>query len=47
MSELLNNLLQEEDKVLHKELSYKVIGLAMKVHRELGGGFLDVFMRTH
>jgi|SRR5205809_7376890 GxxExxY protein len=25
----------------HKQLSYKVIGLAMEVHRKLGGGFLE------
>lgn len=25
----------------HKDLSYKVIGLAMEVHRKLGGGFLE------
>jgi GxxExxY protein len=25
----------------HKRLSYKVIGLAMEVHRKLGGGFLE------
>jgi GxxExxY protein len=30
-----------DDKVLHKELSYKIIGLAMKIHNELGGGFLE------
>jgi GxxExxY protein len=41
MADLLNNLLQEEDKLLHKELSYKIIGLAMKVHNTLGGGFLE------
>ncbi len=41
MSELLKNLLQEEDKLLHKELSYKTVGLAMKVHSSLGGGFLE------
>lgn len=25
----------------HKDLSYKIIGLAMEVHRKLGGGFLE------
>ena len=25
----------------HKQLSYKIIGLAMEVHRKLGGGFLE------
>lgn len=25
----------------HKDLSYKVVGLAMEVHRKLGGGFLE------
>ncbi|NJM53402.1 MAG: GxxExxY protein [Blastocatellia bacterium] len=30
-----------DDKFLHKELSYKIVGLAMEVHRKLGGGFLE------
>ena len=28
-------------KVIYKDLSYKIIGLAMRVHRELGNGFLE------
>ncbi|MBP9664338.1 MAG: GxxExxY protein [Pyrinomonadaceae bacterium] len=30
-----------EEKVLYKELSYKIVGLAFEVHRELGFGFLE------
>jgi len=31
----------DTDTILHKELSYKVIGFAMQVHKELGFGFLE------
>ena len=30
-----------EDKVIHKDLSYKLIGLAIQVRKELGFGFLE------
>ena len=29
------------DKIIHRELSYKVVGMAMQVHRKLGYGFLE------
>jgi len=30
-----------KEKILYKDLSYRVVGLAMQVHRELGYGFLE------
>lgn len=30
-----------EDKILYRDLSYKIVGLAMQVHTELGFGFLE------
>ena len=32
---------ENQDKILYKELSYKIVGLAMNVYRELGYGFLE------
>ncbi|NIA17376.1 MAG: GxxExxY protein [Planctomycetes bacterium] len=33
--------MSENGKIIHKELSYKVIELAFEVHNELGCGFLE------
>ena len=30
-----------KEKIIFKELSYKVVGLAMEVHKKLGYGFLE------
>ncbi len=32
----------EESKLIYKEESYKIIGICMEVHRNLGGGFLEI-----
>lgn len=31
----------EAEKIVYKDLSYKIIGLAMEVHQKLGYGFLE------
>ena len=30
-----------KDKILYKDLSYKIVGLAMEVHSKLGHSFLE------
>jgi GxxExxY protein len=30
-----------DDRILHREISYRIVGLAMQVHTELGYGFLE------
>ena len=30
-----------DEKIIYKDLSYKVIGLAMEIHKKLGYGFLE------
>ncbi len=37
----LTRMNTNQEKILHKDLSYKIIGLAMEVHRKLGYGFLE------
>ncbi len=37
----MNTNSQKSKNIIYKELSYKVNGLAMKVHNTLGPGFLE------
>ena len=37
----LTQMDSSKKKILHKDLSYKIVGLAMKVHSKLGYGFLE------
>ena len=30
------------DEIIYKEESYKIVGVCMDVHRELGSGFLEI-----
>jgi GxxExxY protein len=36
-----NNKTPMEDKIIYRELSYKIVGLAIQVRKELGFGFLE------
>jgi len=37
----MTRMITNEEKILYKDLSYKIIGLAMEVHTKLGYGFLE------
>lgn len=38
---LSKSSVSDDSKLLYKDLSYKIVGLAMQVHKELGHGFLE------
>jgi len=33
--------------IIYKDLSYRIVGLAMEVHSKLGPGFLEKVMKMH
>ncbi len=35
------NTKNDKKELIYKDLSYKIVGLAMQAHRELGPGFLE------
>ncbi len=37
----MTQMITNEEKILYKNLSYKIIGLAMEVHSKLGYEFLE------
>lgn len=34
-------MVDEKNEFLYKDLTYKIIGIAMEIHRELQSGFLE------
>lgn len=36
--------MNHDDNFPHKEVTYNIIGIAMRIHRELGSGFLEAVL---